>query len=150
MSTRLIERVVRSLSKPDATLFVAAESKSYFVGEAIVVAAAILAVQQFFSGFLKELGIESLGAETARRMKALLAQLVDGHPDPADINAEEIFLNEVKVVALRQTPDNRKLGTVAGEGAIIEFLMDRGATNAQAKNLARRVATSVLDDAGYE
>ena len=145
--SRLVDRVSGSLSRPDATLFVAVQERTYFIGEALLVAAAICAAEQFFSGFLKELGVEHLGAETARRLKNFVVRLSAGPPDPAVVQEEAAFLDRLETEVSGHAADTRKRAASVGQTAVQELLMERGATRAQAADIARRVARSALDEA---
>ncbi len=146
--SRLVDRVSGSLSRPDATLFIAVQERTYFVGEALLVAAAICAAEQFFSGFLKELGVEDLGAETARRLKNFVLRLAAGPPDPAVVEEEAVFLDRLETEASRHAADTRKRAVSVGQTAVQDFLIERGATRAQAAEIAGSVAKSALHEAG--
>lgn len=139
---KLLETLGDELGQATATVIVAEHPRDrQFVGETLLIAAALYLLKKYLDGFVDGLGVKKLGeahgALALQTAKDAVAA-VQSKRQAVDTALREYF------ASVRQYRDNAQ-SRKQGEEEVVRFLGDRGVPPGEARQIAEKIHTEIFD-----
>ena len=140
----VLGRLESDLDKPTATLIVTDDpEKRHFIGETLLVGAALFLIQQYCAGFLEGLGLHDTARVHGQKALKFLERIRSGSMTDQDVDQEKKDVGQ----ALQEISDcDPANGSTSGEHAVQVFLRESGATTQQSMMISK-VVTCALSEA---
>lgn len=139
---KLLEVLGEELGQATATVIVAEHPRDrQFIGETLLVAAALYLLKKYLDGFVDGLGIKKLGeAHGALAMQAAkdAIALLQAKREAVDAALREYFASLQKY---RNNAESKK----QGEDSVVQFLGERGIPASQANQIAERFHAEIFN-----
>jgi hypothetical protein len=140
----ILKQVEDDLGYPAATLLVTDDpEKRHFIGEMLLMGAAIFVLQRYCAGFLQGVGLDDAAKQHGQKTREFLGKLRSGSVKREELDQQKEHLSE----ALKEVSSHgAAIGYSSGEHAVQEALEEAGATAQQAKTISEKVTEAITPD----
>jgi hypothetical protein len=143
----VIRRLEYSLDKTTATLVVTDDTEErHFIGEALLIAAALFLLQQYCAGFLEGVGFKDLAKSHGSKAKQFLAKVRSGSLKDEDL--EHAKRNAAEAVKDVSEANPTEEGAEQAERSVQQFLLESGATSQQAEKVSAEITRTLAQVEG--
>jgi hypothetical protein len=141
-ASEAVEHLSGRMDKALATVLASPSAEErYFIGEALLAAAAVFVLNRYAGAYLDKLGLKPLAEQHAEATRGFLDKIRTKTITPADREKQEVQLQQA-LTAMRAHGVSAEAERAA-ERTLVGVLVDAGAINVQAQDTAHEVAVIV-------